>query len=83
MAIDHKTCGHVDHTTLDGSRHEEMHTAIFGLISKWSSAANHHDQNAKQARSYETAVQQERLAAKCRSMIDDLVKAMRPFEIEQ
>lgn len=34
--IDHETCGHVNHVTLDGSRHEEMHTAVFDLIQKWS-----------------------------------------------
>lgn len=83
MTIDHTTCGHVNHTTLDGSRHEEIHTAIYGLIRKWSSAANHHDHNVEHARSYDTAVQQQQLADQCRSMIDDLVKAVHPFEIGQ
>lgn len=68
-AIDHDTCGHVNHTTLDGSRHEEIHTAIFGLIQKWSSAGNRAG-TTDEGRTY-------------RAVVADLVDAMTPFEVEQ
>lgn len=83
MTIDHKTCGHVNHTTLDGSRHEDMHTAIFDLIQKWSTRANQYENNTKHARSYDSAIHQGHLRDLCKSMIDDLVKAMHTFEVEQ
>jgi hypothetical protein len=69
-SIDHKTCGHVNHTTLDGSRHEEMHSAIFGLITKWSAAGNRAGTTDVGRRVY-------------REVVADLVDAMHPFEIEQ
>jgi hypothetical protein len=69
--IDHKTCGHVDHITLDGSRHEEMHTAVCGLIQKWTSEANSLDKGGAA------------LAFIKRACVRDLVDAMHPFEVEQ
>lgn len=72
MTIDHNTCGHVDHTTLDGSRHEEMHTAIFGLIQKWTSTANELD-----------ALEDIIVAGAFLDCVQDLVDALHPFEVEQ
>ncbi|WPH57688.1 hypothetical protein [Mycobacterium phage WXIN] len=75
MTIDHKTCGHVNHITLDGSRHEEIHTATLDLITKWSGQANRANATGSPIHAM--------VAAHLRSCVDDLVQAMRPFEVEQ
>lgn len=72
-AIDHKTCGHVDHTTLDASRHKEIHSAILGLILEWSSEAGR----------LEHVEFEKHHANLKRECVQDLVDAMRPFEVEQ
>lgn len=71
MTVDHATCGHVNHITLDGSRHKEIHTALGGLIRKWSSEANSLDRGAAA------------LAFVKWSCMQDLADAMQPFEVEQ
>lgn len=71
--IDHKTCGHINHVTLDGSRHAEMHTAVFGLIQKWASEANRLDSHDLEPN----------VSDAIRLCVKDLVDAMHPFEIEQ
>lgn len=70
--IDHKTCGHINHITLDGSRHEEMHTALLGVTSRWFSEANH-------AR----AAGNEAAALAYEAVMKDLCETMGPFEVEQ
>jgi hypothetical protein len=72
VAIDHKTCGHVNHTTIDASRHEEIHTAMLTFMSRWYSQANH-------AR----AAGNEAVALAYEAVIDDFAESMRGFEVEQ
>lgn len=69
--IDHKTCGHVDHTTLDSSRHKEIHSAMLVLIQKWLSDAN-------RRKAYGL-----RGADELEGCVQDMVDTLHPFEVEQ
>lgn len=71
--IDHKTCEHINHTTLDGSRHEEIHTAIYNLLRDWHSRAN-------QARAVDP---EDGIADTLELAAEDLAHALHPFEVEQ
>lgn len=55
----------------------ELHAAILGLIEKWSERAEQIRKNIAHARSYETALNQERLLNQCNLMLEDLNEAIR------
>ena len=81
--IDHKTCGHVNHVTLDASKHEEIHSAVFELVQEWLHAANGADYEYRLLHTAEAKALQMLAATLYRQVADDLVKALHPFEVEQ